>query len=148
MVPAHPENLQLIRIVKVWEASRSPAQGQGARAHLGMHRGAKDLKIICRALTQQMMSSLPALHWNYPEGDVRASCNSHRTEAAAGFLPWLVSKVSPPPLPPQALSNQLNHSDKYSRRKAAGSAWEERLELALRQRACFVLIATESRACI
>lgn len=65
-----------------------------------------------------------------------------RMEAAAGFLPWLISKVAPPLLPPQALSNQLNHSDKYSRRKAAGLAWEERMELALRQQARFVLIAT------
>lgn len=56
---------------------------------------------------------------------MRASRNSHiRMEAAAGFLPWLISKVAPPLLPPQALSNQQNHSDKYSRRKAAGLAWE------------------------
>lgn len=81
-----------------------------------------------------MISSLIAFSWNYPEGDVRASCNSHmRMEAAAGFLPWLISKVAPPQLPPQALSKHLNHSDKYSRRKAAGLAWEKQMELALRE---------------
>lgn len=54
-------------------------------------------------------------------------------EPAPGFFPWLISKVAPPLLPPQALSNQPNPSDKYSRRKAAGLAGSEWRELALRQ---------------
>lgn len=49
------------------------------------------------------------------------------------FFPWLISKVAPPLLPHEALSKQPNPSDKYSRRKAAGLAGDERRELALRQ---------------
>lgn len=69
-----------------------------------------------------------------PRGDVRPSQSSHMgLESAPGFLPWLISKVAPPLLPPQALSNQPNPSDKYSRRKAAGLAGDRQRELALGQ---------------
>lgn len=65
---------------------------------------------------------------------MRPSQNSHMgLELAAGFLPWLISKVAPPLLPPQALSNRPNPSDKYSRRKAEGLAGDRQRELALGQ---------------
>lgn len=54
-------------------------------------------------------------------------------ELPPGFLPWLISRVAPPLLPPQALSKQPNPSDKYSRRKAAGLAGDRQRELALSQ---------------
>lgn len=50
------------------------------------------------------------------------SCSGTGEAGRCGFIP----KVSPSLLPPEALPRQI--SDKFSRRRVAGLAWEEQME--------------------
>lgn len=58
-------------------------------------------------------------------GARRASRDSHSGTGEAGSCGF-IPKVSPSPLLPKALPSQI--SEKFSRRRAAGSAWKEQTE--------------------